>query len=83
MLESIEAKGFSLYKVLQDHKANPPEKDDLVQVMLNGRDKETGLGLPEDNIRNNVRFYSPWPIRDASDSRMVALDFPHRGYVQF
>ena len=41
--------------VLQDHKANPPEKSDLVQVMLTARDKETGLGLPEQNVKYNVR----------------------------
>ena len=42
-------------KVLQDHKSNPPEKTDLVQVMLTGRDKETGLGLSDQNIKYNVR----------------------------
>ncbi|TBU21982.1 fatty acid hydroxylase [Dichomitus squalens] len=41
-------------EILQDHKANPPEKGDLVQVMLTARDKETGLGLPEQNIKNNL-----------------------------
>ena len=41
--------------VLQDHKTNPPEKPDLVQVMLTGRDKETGVGLSDQSIKNNVR----------------------------
>ena len=45
---------LSLRKVLQDHKSNPPEKSDLVQVMLTGRDKETGLGLSDENIKYNV-----------------------------
>ncbi|TFK90994.1 bifunctional P-450/NADPH-P450 reductase [Polyporus arcularius HHB13444] len=31
--------------ILEDHRAHPPAKNDLVQVMLTGRDKETGLGL--------------------------------------
>ncbi|KAI0754463.1 bifunctional P-450/NADPH-P450 reductase [Daedaleopsis nitida] len=41
-------------EILQDHRANPPEKNDLVQVMLTGRDKETGLGLSDENIKNNL-----------------------------
>ena len=52
---------FSIRKVLQDHKSSPPEKTDLVQVMLTGRDKETGLGLSDENIKYNVRD-SYWPI---------------------
>ena len=42
-------------KVLQDHRLNPPEKSDLVQAMLTGRDKETGLCLSDQNIKYNVR----------------------------
>ena len=51
---------LSLRKVLQDHKSNPPEKSDLVQVMLTGRDKETGLGLSDENIKYNVRDGRLW-----------------------
>ena len=40
--------------VLDDHRAHPPEKPDLVSIMLEGRDKETGKGLPDDNIKYNV-----------------------------
>ncbi|KAM5540781.1 hypothetical protein V8D89_005425 [Ganoderma adspersum] len=41
-------------EILEDHKSNPPEKSDLVQVMLTGRDKETGLCLPDQNIKYNL-----------------------------
>ncbi|PIL35108.1 cytochrome P450 [Ganoderma sinense ZZ0214-1] len=41
-------------EILQDHRANPPEKPDLVQIMLTGRDKETGLGMSDQNIRGNL-----------------------------
>ncbi|KAI0770681.1 fatty acid hydroxylase [Fomes fomentarius] len=41
-------------QILEDHRANPPEKEDLVQVMLTGRDKETGLGLSDDIIKKNL-----------------------------
>ena len=40
--------------VLNDHRAHPPKKRDLVSTMLEGRDKVTGKGLPDDNIKNNV-----------------------------
>ena len=41
--------------VLQDHRASPPEKPDLVQIMLTGRDTETGLGMSDQSIKGNVR----------------------------
>ena len=50
---------FDSAPVLQDHRTNPPEKPDLVQVMLEGRDKETGLGMTDENIKNNVRGSRP------------------------
>ncbi|RPD57416.1 bifunctional P-450/NADPH-P450 reductase [Lentinus tigrinus ALCF2SS1-7] len=40
--------------ILEDHRANPPAKPDLVQVMLTGRDKETGLGLSDASIKHNL-----------------------------
>ncbi len=46
---------ISICTVLRDHRSKPPEKGDLVQVMLTGRDKETGLGLSDQNIKYNVR----------------------------
>ncbi|KAH9891895.1 bifunctional P-450/NADPH-P450 reductase [Cubamyces lactineus] len=41
-------------EIIEDHRVNPPEKPDVLSVMLNGRDKETGLGLSDENIKNNL-----------------------------
>ncbi|KAI0754469.1 fatty acid hydroxylase [Daedaleopsis nitida] len=41
-------------EILNDHRNNHSEKQDLVDVMLTGRDKETGLGLSEENIKCNL-----------------------------
>lgn len=41
--------------VLEERKAHPTDKKDLLTLMLTGKDKDTGLGLPEDNIKKNVR----------------------------
>lgn len=40
--------------VLKDRRAHPTEKKDLLNVMLSGRDKETGLTLSEESIKKNV-----------------------------
>ncbi|KAM5540807.1 hypothetical protein V8D89_005451 [Ganoderma adspersum] len=41
-------------EILQDHRTSPPEKPDLVQVMLTGRDTETGLGMSDQSIKQNL-----------------------------
>ncbi|KAI0329045.1 bifunctional P-450/NADPH-P450 reductase [Cubamyces sp. BRFM 1775] len=41
-------------EIIEDHRANPPEKPDVLSVMLNGRDKETGLGLSDESIKHNL-----------------------------
>lgn len=41
-------------EVLENRKNNPTDKNDLLNVMLTGKDKETGLGLSDDNIKRNV-----------------------------
>ncbi|KAH8107855.1 bifunctional P-450/NADPH-P450 reductase, partial [Cristinia sonorae] len=41
-------------EILENRKANPTEKNDLLHVMLTGRDKETGQGLSDDNIKKNL-----------------------------
>ncbi|KAI0763546.1 bifunctional P-450/NADPH-P450 reductase [Trametes elegans] len=46
--------GQLVNEILDDHRANPPEKQDILSVMMNGRDKETGLGLPDENIKANL-----------------------------
>lgn len=40
--------------VLQDRKANPKEKKDILSLMITGKDKETGLGMSDDSIKRNV-----------------------------
>ena len=40
--------------VLEDRKVHPVEKKDILSMMLEGRDKETGLGMSEENIKYNV-----------------------------
>ncbi|KAI0354817.1 fatty acid hydroxylase [Trametes cingulata] len=46
--------GQLVNEILEDRRANPPEKQDILTVMMNGRDKETGLGLSDDNIKHNL-----------------------------
>ena len=41
--------------VIADRKANPTEKNDLLNRMLNGKDPKTGKTLSDENIKNNVR----------------------------
>ena len=43
-----------MWKVIQDRKTNPTEKQDLLNIMLNGVDNKTGKGLSDENIRCNV-----------------------------
>ncbi|KAL6298881.1 cytochrome P450 [Sparassis latifolia] len=41
-------------EIIENRKAHPTEKKDVLDTMLYGRDKETGLGLPEENIKFNL-----------------------------
>ncbi|KAJ7579319.1 fatty acid hydroxylase [Mycena floridula] len=41
-------------KIISDRKANPIDKNDLLNTMLYARDKETGQGLSDDNISKNL-----------------------------
>ena len=40
--------------VIADRKANPTDKNDLLNRMLSGKDPKSGKGLSDDNIKNNV-----------------------------
>ncbi|KAI0690214.1 cytochrome P450 [Cytidiella melzeri] len=40
--------------ILEDRKANPKEKNDILNLMLTGKDKETGVGMSDESIRNNM-----------------------------
>uniref|UniRef100_A0A0W0F1E3 Putative fatty acid hydroxylase n=1 Tax=Moniliophthora roreri TaxID=221103 RepID=A0A0W0F1E3_MONRR len=41
-------------KIVADRKANPTEKKDILNIMLNGRDPKTGEGLSDESIINNL-----------------------------
>ncbi|KAI0783002.1 fatty acid hydroxylase [Abortiporus biennis] len=41
-------------EILNDRREHPIEKNDLLNIMLFGKDKETGKGLPDDNIKRNL-----------------------------
>ncbi|THH27701.1 hypothetical protein EUX98_g6479 [Antrodiella citrinella] len=41
-------------EIIEHRKANPSDRKDLLHVMLTGVDKETGLSMPEDNIKKNL-----------------------------
>ncbi|KIP01419.1 hypothetical protein PHLGIDRAFT_32544 [Phlebiopsis gigantea 11061_1 CR5-6] len=40
--------------ILEDRKANPTDKKDVLNLMLTGVDKETGQKLSDDNIKHNL-----------------------------
>ena len=40
--------------VLEYRKANPTDKKDILNMMMNGVDKETGQKLSDQSIKNNV-----------------------------
>ena len=42
------------HSVLEDRKANPTDKKDVLHLMMSGVDKETGQTLSEDTIKYNV-----------------------------
>lgn len=41
-------------ELLADRRANPTEKKDLLNAMINGRDPKTGEGLTDESILNNM-----------------------------
>ena len=43
--------------MIQDRKSHPTEKQDLLNIMLNGVDNKTGKGLSDENIRFNVSYF--------------------------
>lgn len=47
--------------VLEERKAHPTDKKDILNLMLTGKDKETGEGLSDDSIKRNVRPPVRWP----------------------
>ena len=53
--------------MIQERRANPIEKDDLLNVMLNGVDKKTGKKLSDESIRYNVSGTIASGIEDVTD----------------
>lgn len=41
-------------ELLEERRAHPNDKKDLLNAMINGRDPKTGEGLPDSNILNNM-----------------------------
>ncbi|KAI0785558.1 cytochrome P450 [Abortiporus biennis] len=41
-------------EIIKDRKEHPIEKNDLLNTMLYGKDKETGKGMTDDNIKRNL-----------------------------
>ena len=68
---------FIFLSVVADHKVHPPEKPDLVQVMLTGRDKETGLGLTDESVKNNVCLEWVPVTVNATDLELAAAYIPN------
>jgi len=52
--ESIEKMKAVALAVINDRRANPNNKADLVDAMLNQKDPKTGKGMPEENIVANM-----------------------------
>ena len=62
--------------VLEDRKVHPVEKKDILSMMVEGRDKETGLGMSEENIKYNVRRHLSASFQGLP--LLIAVDVPHR-----
>jgi cytochrome P450/NADPH-cytochrome P450 reductase len=50
------------YTVIRKRKENPSDVDDLLGLMLTGKDVETGLGLSDERIAYNLVTYEPAAI---------------------
>ncbi len=68
--------------VLQDRRANPKEKKDILSLMMTGKDKETGLGMSDDSIKRNVSLSPSYLcVSYVLFTRICCLtdvDVPHR-----
>ena len=53
--------------MIRERRENPIEKEDLLNVMLNGVDKKTGKKLSDESIRYNVSTAIPSGIEDLTD----------------
>lgn len=42
--------------VMNERRANPTDRQDVLGLMMYGKDKETGLSLPDKTVQYNVRL---------------------------
>lgn len=42
--------------VMNERRANPSDRQDVLGLMMYGKDKETGLSLPDKTVQYNVRL---------------------------
>lgn len=69
------------FLVIAERKLNPIDKNDLLNIMLNGEDKETGAKLSEESIGNNVRLpYAIHFVRHLISTWRVAEYLPDCRY---
>ncbi|KAI0356058.1 fatty acid hydroxylase [Trametes cingulata] len=52
--EDMKTMNKLVNELIEDHKKNPTEKQDLLSIMLNGVDHKTGKKLSDDSIRKNL-----------------------------
>ncbi|RPD61291.1 bifunctional P-450:NADPH-P450 reductase [Lentinus tigrinus ALCF2SS1-6] len=52
--EDLKVMNELVDQLIQDRKDNPIDKEDLLNIMLNGVDKKTGKKLSDENIRHNL-----------------------------
>ena len=54
LVQLLRQRDDNVLSVYDQCKANPTDKKDILNLMMNGKDKETGQGLSEKAIKNNV-----------------------------
>ncbi|KAI0631143.1 fatty acid hydroxylase [Trametes polyzona] len=52
--EDMKTMNALVNELIEDHKKNPSEKQDLLSIMLNGVDQKTGQRLSDESIRQNL-----------------------------
>lgn len=88
LVRRLRQRDDSVLSVYNQRKANPTDKKDILNMMMNGKDKETGQGLSEQVIKNNVSCLSTFckVIHSSQYLISVASYVPHcrtRDYLRF
>ena len=63
---------------MAERKANPIDKNDLLNKMLLGRDAKTGEGLSDKAITNNVSRVLSAVLKYLNQHPYFVVDLPHR-----